>query len=103
MKMPIYTVYDSVAQDSGPVFEARNDGIAIRYFRQLIDKENIPPEDYVLFRLGEFDHEAMKLEVLPSAIRVPVPVRTSSPAQRIESQAEMKVLNQKSHPREYVM
>ena len=36
--MNLYVIYDRVAQESGPVFEAKNDGIAVRQMRNLLSE-----------------------------------------------------------------
>ena len=59
MKVNIYTIYDKVACESGPIFQAKNDGVALRCFMSLIkDTPNIVPTDYDVYCLGEFDTEA---------------------------------------------
>ena len=59
MKVNIYTIYDKVACESGPVFQAKNDGVALRCFMSLIkDTPSINPTDYDVYCLGEFDTEA---------------------------------------------
>ena len=46
----IYTIRDKVAEEVGPLFQAKNDAVAIRQFKQLVkDSEN--PEEYELFVL----------------------------------------------------
>lgn len=59
MKAVIYTVFDKVAEEYGPLFEARNNGVALRQFRQLIDTVVVGNrDDYVLYSCGTFDHDA---------------------------------------------
>lgn len=56
-KQYVYTIYDKVAGMFGPLFEAVNDGVAIRQFRQII--RNVDPDskgDFVLRVIGLFDH-----------------------------------------------
>ena len=55
----LYTIYDSVAKECGPVFQAKNDGVALRCFMSLIkDTPNINPTDYDVYCLGEFDTDS---------------------------------------------
>jgi len=61
MKLNIYSIYDSKAdQYNLPMFMAR-DGQAIRAFDDLCNDEKSDvhkhAEDYTLFNLGEFDDE----------------------------------------------
>ena len=58
----IYTINDAVAEDSGPIFQAKNNGVAIRQYSDLIksvDKRLI--NDYSLWCLGTYDSESMEL------------------------------------------
>ena len=57
----IYTIRDKVAEEVGPLFQAKNDAVAIRQFKQLIkDFEN--PEEYELLCLGDFNDQTIELE-----------------------------------------
>ena len=59
MKVNIYTIYDKVACEAGPIFQAKNDGVAFRCFMSLIkDTANVVPSDYDVYCLGEFDTES---------------------------------------------
>ncbi len=59
MKANIYTIYDVVAKECGPIFQGKNDEVAIRVFNSILnDTPNIKPTDYEIYCLGEFDTEA---------------------------------------------
>ncbi len=59
MKVNIYTIYDVVAKEAGPIFQGKNDEVAVRVFNSLLnDTPNIKPTDYEIYCLGEFDTEA---------------------------------------------
>ena len=58
----LYVVRDLVAGEAGPVFTAKNDGIAIRQTCQLL-RGCIDINDYALFQVGTIDTEEM--EILP--------------------------------------
>ena len=59
MKVNIYTIYDKVACESGPIFQAKNDGVALRCFMSLMkETPNVVPSDYDVYCLGEFDTES---------------------------------------------
>lgn len=59
MKVNIYTIYDKVACEAGPIFQAKNDGVALRCFMSLMkDTPNIVPSDYDVYCLGEFDTDS---------------------------------------------
>lgn len=60
MEINIYCIYDKVAEESGPLFTAVNDGIAIRQFRNI----PIPPSlknDYQLCRIGTYNTKDMSI------------------------------------------
>lgn len=62
MKTNMYTVFDRVAEEAGPVFEAVNDGVAIRQFRNLLkDVPSYQHGDFRIYRIGTFDHSKMEL------------------------------------------
>lgn len=54
--MNLYTVKDSVAEEFGPLFQAKNDGVATRMFLELL-KQTKQPFEYKLFMVGQFDHD----------------------------------------------
>lgn len=54
MQTKLYVIYDVVAQEAGPVYQAPNDGVAKRNYNATMSK--VPPSlrtDYKLFRIGE--------------------------------------------------
>lgn len=55
--MMLYVIYDKVACESGPIFEAKNDSVAFRDFTKVIQKDPINPADFELLRIGSIDHE----------------------------------------------
>lgn len=56
MKNNCYVIYDRTAEESGPVFEAKNDGIALRNFQLMLEDKPFA-EDYVLLCVGSIDHD----------------------------------------------
>lgn len=60
MKSELYVVKDNVAQESGPIFHAKNLPVAQRMFLDLI-KDATTPDDYSLYYLGTFDHDTMTI------------------------------------------
>jgi len=65
MKSRLFTVYDSVAEDYGPIFEAKNEVVAVRSFKQMLQNPNNPVviEDFLLYYLGEYDHDTAVIEL----------------------------------------
>lgn len=51
----IYTIYDKVAEQSGPVFQAPNDATAQRQMRHLCAQPGIVADDFQLWCIGEFE------------------------------------------------
>lgn len=69
----MYVIRDSVAQESGPIFEAKNDGIALRNFRQFLAKLETAADEQHLIHVGMIDHEsdvivAVKPREVPNAV-----------------------------------
>ncbi len=59
MEVNIYTIYDKVACEAGPIFQAKNDGVALRCFMSLMkDTPNVVPSDYDVYCLGKFDTDS---------------------------------------------
>jgi len=61
MKYGIYTIYDKVAEISGPVFQAKNDSTAIRILADLVMRTDVVAEDYEMYRIGTFDDETREM------------------------------------------
>ena len=74
MKTEIYVIYDKVAQESGPIFEAKNEAVAQRQFVRVVGQAP-DPDDFRLLRIGVMEHDTsvVTLEVPP--VEVPVVVR----------------------------
>lgn len=63
----LFTIYDKVAQEAGPIFQAKNLHVAMRYVKEMIKDTKINLNEYDLVRLGTFDIESMSISVLPKA------------------------------------
>ena len=60
----LYSLWDSVAGESGPIFQAKNDDVALRNVIQMFlelraDIANL--ESYHLYHVGDFDTELGKI------------------------------------------
>lgn len=67
--MNVYSIYDMVAQECGPLFEAINDGVAVRHMVQAMrNVEN--PAEYQLIHVGEVTRETGQVILLPVPNRV---------------------------------
>lgn len=67
MNTELFTIYDKVAQEAGPLFQAKNLYVAMRYVNEMIKDNKINLTEYDLVRLGTFDSESMSISVLPKA------------------------------------
>lgn len=65
MVLNIYTVYDKVAEEAGPLFQAVNDGIALRNYRNMQIPESLK-NDYSLYRIGTYD--TVTMEIVPEFV-----------------------------------
>lgn len=52
----LYCIFDEVAKEYGPVFEAKNDDVAIRNFNSSLTQVAFK-SDFSLFCVGSIDHE----------------------------------------------
>ena len=58
----LYTIYDKVAEEAGPIFQAKNMSVASRYIREMFrQNKDIVASDYDVICLGTFDSESVKL------------------------------------------
>lgn len=60
--MNLYCVFDKVAEEAGPIFEAKNDAIAQRNFMKLLERTGGMQSDFVLYSVGKFDHIKMEID-----------------------------------------
>lgn len=54
MKYNLYTIYDKVAQECGPLFEAKSDAVASRSARNLLQDVQ-SPDEFRLLLVGYID------------------------------------------------
>lgn len=58
----VYSIRDTIAEEFGPIFTAKNEGVAIRSFFQLLKGDPATNQaDYTLHRLGTWDRDTGKL------------------------------------------
>lgn len=67
MKFNLYTIFDRVAADAGPIFCAVNHGVALRQAKAVL-KEADNPDDYFLQWIGEYD--SSKVEIVAHVAEV---------------------------------
>jgi hypothetical protein len=56
--MFLYHIFDTIADDAGPLFAAKNDGVAWRNYQDLLKKSPVP-DDFELYCVGSFNHDDM--------------------------------------------
>lgn len=66
----VYTIYDRVAEDAGPLFTARNEGVALRALGDVFKNSYGKPEEYKLLCIGTYDHTTAKLESIDPPIDI---------------------------------
>ena len=59
-EVKLYSIRDLVAGECGPIFTAKNDGVAIRQVCMMMH-DVVDVEDYALYCVGTFDTEEMVL------------------------------------------
>lgn len=59
--MNLYVIKDKVAEKNGPVFQAENDGVAIRSYSKLI-KETEFKDDYSLVCIASYDSDTLMVK-----------------------------------------
>ncbi len=61
----LYTIYDKLAEETGPVFQAKNDQVAYRQFQtQLSTIQNIKADDFTLLCVGEYENIRIELQTM---------------------------------------
>lgn len=70
----LYAIFDVVAHEAGPVFNAKNDDVAVRQYVYLLrgdaNSRVNNPEDFHLYRVGIIDTESMV--VTPDREQIPI-------------------------------
>lgn len=52
----LYTIYDKIAEEAGPLFHAPNNKVARRNYDAMLSQvSDVSKDDYILYRVGEFD------------------------------------------------
>lgn len=67
MKNNLYLIQDSVLQESGPIFEAKNDAVAIRQYKHLLEKSS-NKADFHLLCVGSIDHNNNNIIIDPTIV-----------------------------------
>lgn len=72
--MNLYVIYDKLAEESGPLFEAKNDAVARRSMLRTWNEKQANLGEFALLRLGTIDHSTQRvtLEDVPVEVMVSV-------------------------------
>lgn len=69
--MNLYVIHDLLAEESGPIFESKNDATALRQFKRVFeDRPDSDRSSFKLLRLGTIDHTTSRvsLEEIPQEV-----------------------------------
>lgn len=66
MMYDLYTIYDTVAKECGPVFQAKNFEVACRYVAEMLKNNPVKLSEYYLCSIGNFDSDSGK--ILPDVL-----------------------------------
>lgn len=68
--MNVYSIYDKVAKEGGPLFHAQNDDVARRMLRSMVKNSPELAQDYVLYQVGEYEVGTLRLRGYLDDMRV---------------------------------
>lgn len=57
MILKLYAIVDTVAEEYGPLFQAKNDGVAIRNFQALLHEKKADPSEMQLWYIADYNTE----------------------------------------------
>lgn len=57
MVSKLYVIFDKLAEESSPIFQAKNDAVAMRMYLGSPLPDGAKREDFILRCVGEYDHE----------------------------------------------
>lgn len=60
MQRNLYTIFDLVAVEAGPIFHAKNDAVAMRMYDALMAEKKLDYDEQHLYYVGKFDDESLQ-------------------------------------------
>jgi hypothetical protein len=69
--MGLYGIVDQLSESVGPLFEAKNDAVAIRHFKMCM-KKVYDPRDYILICVGYVERNSGQAIIIPEQLIVEV-------------------------------
>lgn len=76
--MRVYTIYDGLVEESGPLYEAPNDQVANRMYRKLMEDTKVRPEEYRVLCLGTVDHTKSLITAFTAPVDVTIDVKAEA-------------------------
>lgn len=73
MKINLYSIFDKVAEEFGPLYQAKNDAVAQRNFYMAV--KDIDGTQHDLYRIGSWDTETGLLNSIDTPVAIPTNVR----------------------------
>jgi len=61
MVFELYSIKDRLAEEYGPIFQAKNKAIAERNFNNLVEDKKLDEDEFNLVKVGNFDNETGRL------------------------------------------
>lgn len=68
----LYVIKDLIADESGPIFQAKSDEVAMRNFNNLIKDKSVNPDEYRLYCVGDYDNERLEGQFILEPIEITV-------------------------------
>lgn len=66
----MYAWRDKLAQETGPIWFAPNDAVALRHVRKHIADSELDEKEYALYYLGVYNPGSMKFDLAESPVEV---------------------------------
>lgn len=61
----LYVIKDIEANACGPVMDIKNDVVAKRYYRKVVEEQKIDTSVFRLYKVADFDEESGKVLAFP--------------------------------------
>jgi len=89
----LYVIRDVTADDVGPVYQAKNEGVALRQYRNVLKdlNPNISRDEFELWRVGYFTD---KMELIPDLKKVNIPAVVAEQIEAVFHNVEKKQLKE---------
>lgn len=65
MEMGMYSIYDYLAGEYGPIFESKNNETAKRSYNKYVQDQKVNKNEYAMVRIGIINHETGEVKLDP--------------------------------------